>query len=337
MSPVLPVPRSGPRRSVRPSVRPFVRRALATASVLALVGGLSACSGTGGSADSAGSDSGGTAAGVAADAGGDFAAKDAPVASDSLATGDAATLRNASQAADPVDRQVISTGQVRLQSKDLSGLRADLDRLLARHGGYVADERTVNDKRGRTERSTLTTRVPAAAFATVMDSFQDYATVLSATVKAEDVTTEVIDVQSRLRTETRSLARLRSFLRRADTVPDLVRVEQEIAQRQAERESLAARAKYLADQTSLATITVVMDLPPDEVVKDDPLADAGFLSGLRGGWSALGDATVVALTAVGAALPFALVVGLVGTPLLWWVRRTRGRRTPPPAPTPTEA
>jgi hypothetical protein len=79
-----------------------------------------------------------------------------------------------------------------------------------------------------------------------------------------------------------------------------------------------------------------MALPPDEAEKqDDPLADAGFLTGLRNGWDALVDVAIVAATAVGALLPFLGVLALVLVPFLVWVRTNRRRRgavTAPPPP-----
>lgn len=234
-----------------------------------------------------------------------------------------------------LERAVISTGRVELTSSDLAALRRDLDALLARYDGFVADEETINDRRGRTEQSRLRVRVPAANFETVMGSFADYATVTSATQEAKDVTTEVIDVQERITSQRASLARLRVLLDQAATVPSLLRVESELTRRQGELESLLARQKYLGDQTSLATIVVVMTLPEAEQVKDDPLEDAGFLTGLRSGWNALVDTALVAATAVGAALPFAAVFTLVGAPLVWWWRhRRQATGRPPQEPTP---
>ena len=73
-----------------------------------------------------------------------------------------------------------------------------------------------------------------------------------------------------------------------------------------------------------------MALPAEEMVDDDedPLADAGFLTGLRNGWEALTDIAVIAATAVGALLPFAIVIALVLVPLMLWLRTSRRRKQP---------
>ncbi len=236
-------------------------------------------------------------------------------------------------------RAVISTGEVQLESGDLSEVRTEIDRLLGRYGGFIAKEQTHNEDDGTTSSSTLEIRVPSQHFEDVMSAFADFSTVVDASRKAEDVTTEVIDVDSRIKTQEVSLERLRGFLGRATDVNDVIRLESEIASREADLASLRSQQNYLADQTSLASITVHMALPPEQVVKndDDPLADAGFLTGLRNGWNALTDLAVVAATVVGALLPFAIVLALVLVPLMMWLRTSRRRRAtvaPPVAPPP---
>ena len=233
-------------------------------------------------------------------------------------------------------RSVISTGEVQLESDDLVEVRSQIDRLLGRFGGYVAREQTHNDDEDRTSQSTLQLRVPSQHFDTMMASFEEFATVVDANRKAEDVTTEVIDVASRIRTQEISLERLRNFLRRATKVSDMIRLESEIARREADLASLRAQQDYLSDQTSLATITVRMSLPPEvaATADDDPLEDAGFLTGLRNGWAALTDVVVVGATVLGALLPFAVVLALVLGPLVLALRATRRRRTPVSTPPP---
>ncbi len=231
-------------------------------------------------------------------------------------------------------RSVISTGEVQLEADDLVEVRSQIDRLLGRFGGFIAREDTQNDD-GDAAQSTLQLRVPSQHFETMMSSFGEFSTVVNATRKAEDVTTEVIDVDSRIRTQEVSLERLRTFLGRATKVTDMIRLESEIARREADLASLRSQQEFLADQTSLATITVRMALPPEKAEKEeDPLADAGFMTGLRNGWDAMTDVAVVAATVAGAALPFLGVLLVIVVPLVLWLRTGRRRHGPVTAPPP---
>ena len=218
---------------------------------------------------------------------------------------------------------MVFTGEVVLEDDDLAQVRAEIDRLMGRYGGHVADERTDNDNDGETQRSTLVLRVPGRHFEQVLAAFRDFTTVQSTERKGEDVTTEVIDLDARIRTQEVSLRRLRGFLDRAEDVETMIRLESEIAQREASLESLRAQSAYLADQVAMATVTVRMSTPDAPDPDPDPLEDAGFLSGLRGGWGALQDVLVVAATVTGAVIPFAVLLALVGVPVALWLRLRR--------------
>ncbi len=137
----------------------------------------------------------------------------------------------------------------------------------------------------------------------------------------KDVTTQVIDVQQRLRTLRISLRDLNSFQRQASTINQLLRFENAITQRRGEYQSLKAQRDHLVNQTSMSTISLDLSIPPTHTATPGALHHAGFGTGLRHGWSAFTGTIVVTLTAVGAVLPFALVLGLVGLPLWWWGRR----------------
>lgn len=233
-------------------------------------------------------------------------------------------------------RAVIRTGEVSLVAKEMSRARLEIDGLVAEHGGYLASEDTTNDRRGRPQRSVLVLRVPEPAFADVMAGLTGIGRTLRADRSSDDVTTEVIDVDTRVATAEASLARLQRFLRQATTVDDMIRLESEIATRQAELESLKAPQKYLSDQTSMSTITVRLrtpDAPPPAPDEDDQ----GFLAGLAGGWDALQTVLVGTATVVGALLPFAVTFAVVGAPVWLLVRTLRRRRITAPTPPAAEA
>lgn len=230
-------------------------------------------------------------------------------------------------------RAVIRTGEVAVVAKDMARARADVDGLLGKHGGYLATEDTTNDRRGRPEHSTLVLRVPEPAFDDVMAGLTGIGRTERADRSSDDVTTEVIDVDTRVATGEASLARLQRFLREATSVDDMIRLESEIATRQASLESLKAQQRYLRDQTSLATITVHLRTPaaPAPEPKDD---DSGFLAGLADGWAALTKVLVGAATVTGALLPFAVALAVIGLPTWLLVRTVLRRRVASAAPPP---
>jgi hypothetical protein len=176
--------------------------------------------------------------------------------------------------------------------------------------------------------------VPSARFATTMTDLAGVATLRSSTRKAQDVTTEVIDTDARIAAQRAGVHRLRQLVSRAANLPALLSVERELTSRQGELESLLQQRAYLADRTSLATITVdiarQVPPPPAKPVKH---AAGGFVGGLHHGWHGLVVVVVGLLVALGAVLPFAVALSLVGIPVWLVVRRFRRPQEPeaPPA------
>jgi uncharacterized protein DUF4349 len=226
-------------------------------------------------------------------------------------------------AIDPLSRAVISTGQVTVRSKTISKARAEVLRLVTSWNGTVADEQTSSDAHGRMEDTTMTLRVPTAKFSEAMAALAGLGEVAEQSRKSEDVTTKVIDNDARVRAAERSIRQIERLLSRATEMGDIIAIESDLARRQADLDSLKSQQAWLEDQTSLSTINLYLSrsgpvTPPEHEAR-------GFLAGLDGGWTALRGTTVLVLTAVGAVLPFAVLVLLLGVPV-WLVVRRRSAR-----------
>jgi hypothetical protein len=226
-------------------------------------------------------------------------------------------------------RAVISTGSIVLSSTDVGATRKRLDAVLAREGGLVADENTTTDDHGTVTRARLVVRVPSDRFDDAMTALSGIASLRSSSRKAEDVTTQVIDVGARIAAERAGVRRLRHLVSHTANLRALLDVERALTDRQGQLESLRQQRTYLADQTSLATIAVDVTrrTTPTPVVH----AAGGFTGGLGHGWDALVAVITAVLLALGAALPFAVAGVVLGLPA-WLVvrrlRRTRQVRTP---------
>jgi len=299
-------------------------------ALAALVGLLLALTGCAGSSDESSSDASAASAG-APEAAREFAD------SDTAAETAVDTQEQPASAPDLLaDRAVISTGVVSLRSDDATGSRADVLKIVDVHGGRVTDEETSTDAEGRVRMSRMVIRVPVADFYETVDALEKVAELESSNKSSENVSLQVIDNQVRIRAQDRSLRRIEILLDRAQTVHDIVSIESELTRRQGELDSLKSQQTYLADQTSLSTITVYLEQKaPPKPEKEEKTDEAGFLAGLEGGWSALTAFGTVIATLVGALLPWLVVVAILGLPTwLVWRRLAPGRRPRPPVPTP---
>jgi hypothetical protein len=292
---------------------------------------LAACSSSdsGGSADS-GDDGGGESA-TSAEALAE-APVEAPAAAQDRSTastgksgaGNDATARP--RAGVQLDRAVISSGTVSLQADDVAEARREVQRVVDAARGQVSEETTDSDDDGDAVYARLVVRVPAPGFGEAMTSLEGVATLRSSQRTSEDVTTQVIDTEARLRAQQASLERVEALFGRADRLQQIVWIESQLTQRQADLDSLRQQQTWLADQTSLATITVDIERTTHKS-KEKEDDDAGFLAGLDGGMKALAAAATAMATVAGALLPFALLLALLGTPL-WLLRRGVRRRRP---------
>ncbi len=227
-------------------------------------------------------------------------------------------------------RSIISKGVVALVDEDVAQARFDVQKIVDGHDGEVAEEKTETDDDGAVSRSRLVVRVPVSDFDATMEALEEVAELESSSRNSEDVTTTVIDNEVRIRAQTESLKRIEVLLARAQTIRDIVNIESQLTRRQADLDSLKSQQAYLADQTSMSTITVFLEQKPEPVEKkkvEKEEAATGFLAGLGSGWDALKSFTTGAATVVGALLPFAVLFLVLGVPA-WLLLRNLGRRRP---------
>ena len=230
-----------------------------------------------------------------------------------------------------LQRAVISNGTVSLAGEDVGTTRQDVQRVVDAQGGEITEETTETDSDGDTSYVRMVVRVPSRKFGETMSALEQVGVLRSSARGSEDVTTQVIDNGARVRAQEASLRRVELLLADARDLKDVIWIESQLTGRQAELDSLKSQQSWLADQTSLSTITV--DISAHQVVEDEPEEErpAGFLAGLDGGSKAMGTLLTVVTTAVGALLPFAALAAVLGLPVWLVVRRRRAAASRTPA------
>ncbi|MBW5423998.1 DUF4349 domain-containing protein [Streptomyces sp. BG9H] len=268
-------------------------------------------------------DSGGDAKGAAADhAAGPQGAEDAAGAQ----SGEPgkSPKRKPSKVTGP---QVIRTARLTVRVGDVPKALEEARAAAENAGGIVGNENTSRDDEGR-ERSRVVLRVPQNAYEEVLTALEGTGKLIDREAKAQDVTDQVVDVESRVKSQRASVARVRELMDKATKLSDVVTLEGELSTRQADLESLLAQRASLKDRTAMATITLSLTERQGQgqasTGDDDPtLGDA-----LGGGWDTFTTGLRWIAIALAAILPFAAVAALL---LLLWlrvVRPRRGRDTP---------
>ncbi|MZD05908.1 DUF4349 domain-containing protein [Streptomyces sp. SID5785] len=226
-----------------------------------------------------------------------------------------------------VGTHIVRTARLSVRVKDVPRALADARSAAEEAGGIVGSETTDRDGHGR-ERTRVTLRVPQDAYEEVLERLSGGGRLLERTVTAQDVTDQVVDVDSRVRSQRASVARVRELMDRATKLSDVVTLEGELSRRQAELESLLARQASLKDRTTLATITLRLTAAPAPGT-DDADAGPGLGDALAGGWHAFVAVLRWIVVVLAAVLPFAAVLA---AGVLGWLRVLRPRlRGPVPA------
>lgn len=230
---------------------------------------------------------------------------------------------DAKQAPTVAKQAIISKGTVALETKDVAKARTQVQHVTDKYSGRITEQETGTDKDGRPGHSRMVLRIPSDSFDEAMAELEKLGKLVDSSTTATDVTTEVIDTDVRVRNARTSIERIRALLSRAEKIGDVISIESELANREAELNSLLAQQAYLADQTSMSTITVSISRDGEAPRKDK---DGGFIPGLKAGWGALAAVGTWLATGAGAVIPWVPVIALVGVPL--WLLARRRRATP---------
>jgi hypothetical protein len=227
-------------------------------------------------------------------------------------------------------REVIRTGDLRLEVDAVGDAVADVRRIAGAAGGFVSNEEALSDART----ASVTVRVPSGDFDSVRGDIAALGEVVEQTVQAEDVTAEMVDVETRIESLRRSVARLQEMLGGSGDVAQLSAVEGELARREVELEAMLGQQRLLEDQVALGTLTVHLAEDAAAPTPDDDAA--GFRDGLRQGWVTLVDVARVLVAVLGFLLPWLVPTLVIAVLVRWFLQRRSPSPTAPPPPAPAE-
>ncbi|MEJ7705612.1 MAG: DUF4349 domain-containing protein [Geodermatophilaceae bacterium] len=254
--------------------------------------------------------------GAAAPGLGESADQDMSAPDEAVGGGGADLPENAPAGGAPLTEQIVRTGDLSVDVDDITAAANRITAVVDAAGGTIGrDQRYGEAKDGSAD---LVVRVPPERFDDLLETISALGEELSRSVAAEDVSTVVADVDARVESLRNSVDRLLALAAQAVSVSDLITIESELSARQAELESLQAQQRALADQVSLATLSVALS------ASSDPDTDeTGFLASLGEGWNALLDTGRGLISLVGLLLPWLVLLAVLTLPLWLVVRRRR--------------
>lgn len=230
-------------------------------------------------------------------------------------------------AASQSQRMIIKNGELSLRVQDTDGAFTQVTDTAARYGGYVI--RSESDRSGDFDQATLTIAVESAHFDTAMSDLRQIGLeVLRDATSGEDVTTEYVDLESRLRNLEATRDRVLTFLDQAQNAEEAVLVNQQLTQIEGDIEQIKGRMNYLEGRVAFSTITVsLQEKAPEKDTSENWSARHIVDTAIEAQRDLVKLLFALLIWTVVVLGPYLLVVGLI---VLTW-RRYR-RRTPPPVP-----
>ncbi len=172
----------------------------------------------------------------------------------------------AAASAEAADRKIIRNANLTMEVTSTTDTQHEVTTIAEAHGGFVvtseAKQRESQDPARRTLDIKLVVRVPSERFGSALDQIRGLAeTLREEAVAGQDVTEEFIDLEARIRTQQALELQFTEILKQARKVSDAMEVQRQIADVRTDIEKLEGRKRFLANRSSLSTITVNIEAP----------------------------------------------------------------------------
>lgn len=161
--------------------------------------------------------------------------------------------------------KMIYTAEVYAQTLDYDAAIASLRASLAECGGYIESYNESNGgsyysgsyyEGGGRRSASYTLRIPCEKFESFLSGLSREFNVIDQYLYSENVTLQYVDLESRINSLTAQQNRLMELLAEAETLEQVLTIEQQLTETRAEIESLTSSLRVLADRVRYSTITL---------------------------------------------------------------------------------
>jgi len=157
------------------------------------------------------------------------------------------------------NRMIVKNSDLRLLVEDTNTAIDRTTQIVGDSGGYIVSSRVWFQDYGKHQLkyASVTLGVPVDEFEKVLSRLRGLAIeVRDETASGDDVTDQYVDLQSQLTTLEATRERVKSFLDDARNVDEALRINQELANLDAQIEQIKGRMNYLNDRAAFSTITI---------------------------------------------------------------------------------
>jgi len=186
-------------------------------------------------------------------------------------------------------RKLIETVTLEAETKDFEQMMTTLDTQIQELGGYVEKRETYNgssySEYRSSRRADLTVRIPQGKLKGFLDTVADTGNIVRRSDNVEDVTLDYVDMESHRDTLRTEQSRLLEFLDQAQTIEEIITIEQRLSEVRYQLEYMESRLRTLDNQVDYSTIHIsiseVKELTPVEEPGVWKRISEGFMESLR--------------------------------------------------------
>ncbi len=159
-------------------------------------------------------------------------------------------------------KKIIKDGKLWFKVAELENAKKRVDGILEKHEGYFSSEQLhTSDYESSYE---LKARVPNKNFETFVKEVEEgEGEITYKSINARDVTEQFVDLETRLENKRNYLNRYRELLKKANSIKEILEVEEKIRELEEEIESTEGRLKYLIDQVAYSSLEIKLTQEKD--------------------------------------------------------------------------
>ncbi len=189
----------------------------------------------------------------------------------------------------PQNRNLIKTVELEMETKEFERMMSELETQIQDMGGYIENLETYNGSVYSDYRSSrwanLTIRIPKESLNGFLQNMTEIGNVVRRSDNVEDVTLSYVDMESRRDTLKAEQARLLELLEQAETVEDMIALEERLSNVRYYLESMESKLRTIDNQVDYSTVYLnlseVKELTPVEEKTSLQRITEGFAGSLK--------------------------------------------------------
>jgi hypothetical protein len=225
-------------------------------------------------------------------------------------------------------RKIILSGSMAIETNKFDHATSVISTRVQGVGGYIETSeitgvKSENGNYLENRTASYTIRVPATKFQNFMNEIGKIGVVTSKNMGGEDVTSQYIDSQARLKSQKVKETRLIDILKKAKNLTDVLAIETELENTRYEIENLTSSLKKWDNLVTYSTLTISLrEVAESKALVKKPVTLADKISNsFNSSLKLLADLSKGLLIALVAALPFIVIFAVIFAIVLLIVKR----------------